>query len=261
MTELLLALALGASGAWYLANARRAPAGVALWRVWCVVGGGAAVLVALSSPIDALVERSFTAHMVQHLLLTSVAAPLIVLGRPVSVLLKSRSTRVSSRRIVRSRAFRAVTHPVVAWLAFVGTMYASHLGPLYEAALESPAWHAAEHSLFLATALLFWLPVAGETPAPNRLGYGARLLYLALGMPAEGFLALAIFSAGRSLYPAYAGPDALGDQRSAAALLWLVGDAVFLLAVILAALAWKADEEARQRRIEQAHDLRPTPAS
>ncbi len=79
-------------------------------------------------------------------------------------------------------------------------------------------------------------------------------------MPAEGFLALAIFSAGRALYPAYAGPGALSDQRSAAALLWIVGDLVMLGALILAAVAWKADEEARQRRIEQGHDLRPTPA-
>jgi cytochrome c oxidase assembly factor CtaG len=261
MTELLPAVALGAAGAWYLANARRPPARVAAWRVACFVAGIVAVLVALASPIDAAVERSFTAHMVQHLLLTSVAAPLIVLGRPVTLLLKSGSTRAWTRRVVRSRAFGALTHPVVAWVAFVGTMYASHLGPLYEAALESPAWHAAEHSLFLTTALLFWLPVAGETPAPNRLGHGARLLYLALAMPAEGFLALAIFSAGRVLYPAYTGRDALADQRSAAALLWIVGDLVFLVALILAAVAWKADEEARQRRIEEGHDLRPTPAS
>jgi cytochrome c oxidase assembly factor CtaG len=261
MSELLLALVLGAASAWYLANARRPPVRISAWRLACFVAGVAAILVALAWPIDALAGRSLTAHMVQHLLLTSVAAPLIVLGRPVTLLLKSGPTRSWTRRVVRSRAFGLLTHPVVAWVAFVGTMYASHLGPLYEAALESPAWHAAEHSLFLASALLFWLPVAGETPAPNRLGHGARLLYLALAMPAEGFLALAVFSAGRVLYPTYSGPDALSDQQSAAALLWIVGDLVFLVALILAAVAWKADEEARQRRIEEGHDLRPTPAS
>jgi cytochrome c oxidase assembly factor CtaG len=260
MTQLLLALALGAAAAWYLANARRPPARLPAWRVASFVGGAAAILVALGPPLDARAEASLTAHMLQHLLLTSVAAPLIVLGRPVTLLLKTTSTRSWARSVVRSRAFGVLTHPVVAWVLFVGAMYAAHIGPLYEAALRSPAWHAAEHSLFLATALLFWLPVAGETPAPNRLGHGARLLYLALAMPAEGFLALAIFSAGEVLYPAYAGPGALGDQRSAAALLWIIGDLVFLAALVLAALAWKADEEARQRRIEQGHGLRATPA-
>jgi putative membrane protein len=261
MTELLLALVLGAAGAWYVGNARRPPARVPAWRVACFVAGFAAILVALGPPVDTMAERSLTAHMVQHLLLTSVAAPLLVLGRPITLLLKTSSTRGFARRVVRSRAFGALTHPVVAWIAFVATMYGAHLGPLYEAALVSPAWHAAEHSLFLASAILFWLPVAGETPAPNRLGHGARLLYLALAMPAEGFLALAIFSAGGVLYPPYAGANALADQRSAAALLWIVGDLVFLVALVLTALAWKADEEARQRRLEEGHDLRPTPAS
>ena len=261
MTELAQALALGAVGAWYLVNAGRSPAPVARWRVAAFAGGVIATLVAIASPIDELAARSLTGHMAQHLLLTSVAAPLIVLGRPVTLLLKSGSTRRWARRSIRSRTFGVLTHPVVAWVAFVGSMYASHLGSLYEAALESPAWHAAEHSLFLATALLFWLPVAGETAAPNRLGHGARLLYLAFAMPAEGFLALALFSADRVLYPTYAGPNALDDQRSAAALLWIAGDAVFLAALIVAAVAWKADEEARQRRIEDGQDVRRTRAS
>jgi putative membrane protein len=260
MTELLVAALLGVAGAWYVVQARRPDARVPAWRFAAFLTGLGTVLAALVSPVDAMAERSFTAHMVQHLLLTAVAAPLLVLGRPLTLALRAGPGRSWVRRAVRSRAFGVLTHPVVAWVAFVGTMYATHLGPLYEAALRSPAWHAAEHSLFLGTALLFWLPVVGETPAPRRLGHGARLLYLALAMPAEGFLALAIFSAGRALYPAYAGPGALSDQRSAAALLWIVGDLVMLGALILAAVAWKADEEARQRRIEQGHDLRPTPA-
>jgi putative membrane protein len=261
MTQLLLAPVLGAVGAWYVANARRPPARTPIWRVACFVGGIAAMLAALVSPIDAAAERSFTVHMVQHLLLTAVAAPLLVLGRPLTLLLRARSTRSWARRAVRSAPFGVLTHPAVAWPAFVATMYATHVGPLYEAALESPAWHAAEHSLFLATALLFWLPVVGDGPASHRLGRGGRLLYLAFAMPAEGFLALAIFSAQRVLYPSYAGPGALADQRAAAALLWVVGDVVILGALIVAALAWKADDEARQRRVEHDHDPRPTPAS
>jgi putative membrane protein len=260
MTEPVLALLLGLSAAWYLTQARRPGARIPAWRQAAFVGGIAAIAVGLLSPLDAVVERSFAAHMVQHLLLTSVAGPLLVLGRPLTLALRSGPGHTWVRRAVRSRPVAVLTHPVVAWMAFVGTMYAAHLGPLYEKALVSPAWHAAEHSLFLATAILFWLPVAGETPAPHRLGFGARLLYLALAMPAEGFLALAIFSAGHVLYPAYAGVGAMNDQRSAAALLWIVGDLVVLAALIVTALAWKADEEARQRRIEDGHGLRPTPA-
>lgn len=220
--------------------------------------GVVAILVALVGPVDAAAHDGLTGHMVQHLLLTSVAAPLIVLGRPLTLMLRSGVARRRLVWVVRSPAFGVLTHPVVGWVAFVGAMYAVHLGPLYEAALRSPAWHAAEHSLFLATAFLFWLPVIGETPAPHALSHGARLLYLALAMPAEGFLALALYSADRVLYPSYAGPGALADQRAAAALLWIVGDLVIVVALILAALAWKRDDEARQRRLEEGHDVRPT---
>lgn len=221
--------------------------------------GVVAVLVALIGPVDEAAHRSLTGHMVQHLLLTSVAAPLIVLGRPLTLALRAGVGRRALVRSMRSRAFAVATHPAVGWVAFVVTMYAVHLGPLYEAALRSPAWHAAEHSLFLGTALLFWLPVVGETPAPNALSHGARLLYLALAMPAEAFLALALFSADHVLYPSYAGPGALEDQQAAAALLWIVGDLVLVVALVLAALAWKRDDEARQRRLEEGHHLRPTP--
>jgi putative membrane protein len=261
MTEMVLALLLGGSAAWYLTQARRPGARIPAWRQAAFVAGISVIAIALLSPLDARVDRSFTAHMVQHLLLTSVAAPLLVLGRPLTLALGSGPGHSWVRRAVRSRWLAVLTHPVVAWVAFVGTMYAAHLGPLYEKALVSPAWHAAEHSLFLATAILFWLPVAGETPAPHRLGFGARLLYLAIAMPAEGFLALAIFSAGHVLYPAYTGVDAMADQRSAAALLWIVGDLVVLGALIVTALAWKADEEARQRRVEEGHAVRTTPAA
>jgi putative copper resistance protein D len=224
-----------------------------------LTAGVVAVLVALVGPVDEAAHRSLTGHMVQHLLLTSVAAPLILLGGPLTLALRSGVGRRSLVRAIRSRAFGVVTHPVVGWVAFVATMYAVHLGPLYEAALRSPAWHAVEHSLFLATAVLFWMPVIGETPAPNALSHGARLLYVALAMPAEGFLALALVSADRVLYPSYAGPGALEDQQAAAALLWIVGDLVLLAALVTAALAWKRDDEARQRRLEGEHAVRLPP--
>jgi putative membrane protein len=260
VSELLQALPIGLAAVWYLPRARGAGSRVPRWRRAAFLAGLGAVAAALLSPIEALAERSLEAHMVQHLLLTVVAAPLLVLGRPLTVAMSAGPGRSWVRRAVRSRAFALATHPVVAWSAFVGTMYAAHLGPLYEAALRSQAWHALEHGLFLGTALLFWLPVTGDTPAPHRLGHGARLVYLILAMPAEGFLALAVFSARHVLYPAYAGPGGLADQAAGAALLWIVGDLAILGALVVSALAWKADEEARQRRIEGAHDLRPTPA-
>ena len=225
-----------------------------------MTAGLVAVVVALVGPIDAAAHERLTAHMVQHLLLTSVAAPLIAFGRPLTLALRSGIARRRLVRATRSPVVSVVTHPLFAWVAFVGAMYAVHLGPLYEAALRSSAWHAAEHSLFLGTALLFWLPVVGETPAPRALSHGARLLYLALAMPAEGFLALALYSADRVLYPSYVGPGALTDQRAAAALLWIAGDLVFVVALILVALAWKRDDEARQRRLEGV-DGRATPGA
>ncbi|MEO5884041.1 MAG: cytochrome c oxidase assembly protein, partial [Candidatus Limnocylindrales bacterium] len=121
--------------------------------------GMAAVAFALLSGIDAYDTTLFSVHMVQHVLLTFVAAPLIALSGPITLLLRAAPPDARRRWILpvlHSRALRVLAFPVVAWVVFAAVMWVSHFSPLFDAALEDPIVHDLEHGLFLGTALLFW---------------------------------------------------------------------------------------------------------
>lgn len=246
---------LAAAGYWALANAvdARHPAHrVPRWRRWSWLAGLAVIVLALASPIEAYDTTLFSVHMVQHLLLAMVAAPLLMLAAPVTLLLRFVSPEARGRWILpvlRSRVVRLVSMPVVVWGLFAGVMWFSHFSPLFEAALEDPVIHRLEHALFLGAGLLFWWPVVGADPGPHRLGHPARILYLALGMPLSSFLGLVIFSSPTVLYPHYEtlertwGMSALEDQAWAGGIMWAGGDLVFVIALILAVAVWLRHEE------------------
>jgi putative copper resistance protein D len=235
-------------------------------RVWCWMAGLLVLLVATQSVIGAYDTTLFTVHMGQHLLLTMVAAPLLLLGAPVTLLLRAASADV--RRdvilpVLHSRVVRMVSNPIVAWTQFAVVMWASHVSGLFDAALEDPLVHVLEHVLFLGSALLFWWPVIGVDPAPRRLSHPLRIGYLLVGMPFSSFLGLAIFSATAVLYPHYAtltrdwGQSPLEDQQWAGGIMWAAGDLVFFLAVVIAVGAWLRAEEAEGRRIDSILDRQP----
>jgi putative copper resistance protein D len=221
------------------------------------------LFVALCSPIATYDTTLFSAHMVQHLLLTMVAAPLLVLAAPITLLLRVSSGDTRRRVILpflHSRPMRVISHPVVTWILFAAVMWASHFSFLFDAALESELWHIVEHALYLGVALLFWWPAIGADPSPWRLPHPARVGYLFLGMPQSSFLGLAIFSAPAVLYTHYAtlerswGPTPLADQQLAGGLMWVVGDLFFLIGMLLAVWVWMRAEEAEGRRVDAQLD-------
>ena len=216
------------------------------------------IVLALNSPVDAYADASFSVHMAQHLILTLAAPPLLALGAPITLALRAASTS-SARRIagvLRGRVASFLGHPVVGWVSFVGVSYAVHLSPLFDASLRSNAVHAFEHGLWLASALIYWWPIVGRDPTPHPVAYPVRLLSLFLTMPAMSFLAAAIFTARAPLYPTYAslpppwGPMAFASQQDAAVMMWLVGNAVSMVAMLILAAAWKRSDDERQRRLE-----------
>jgi putative copper resistance protein D len=229
-------------------------------------GGAAALLLALSSGIDAYADTWFSIHVVQHLLLTFVAPPLLAWSAPVTLALRA-LPREEGRRLVRAlhtRPVRWLTHPVVGWLAFAAVPFAVHFSGYYDDALRYTWVHASEHLLLFSVGLVYWWPIVGVDPAPRRLDHPARVLSLVMAMPAQSFLALAIYSAPLTLYPGYAarsapfGPSALSDQRTAAALMWVVGGVFLLLAVMGSIARWKRAEERRELGRERAEArLRP----
>ena len=206
---------------------------------------------ALLSGIERYDTTLFSVHMVQHILLVLVAAPLIALAAPITLLLRL-ATPDTRRRwilpVLHSRVLRVLAFPVVAWLVFAGVMWASHFSPLFDAALEDPLIHDVEHLLFLSTALLFWWPAVAQDPGPWRMPHPARALYVFLQMPQNTFLAVVILGASTVLYPHYAsttrtwGPTPMEDQQLAAGIMWLAGDLIFLAAVLGLVAAWMRHE-------------------
>ena len=233
----------------------------AAWSTW--FGAGLATLaVALVSPVDAYADVSFSVHMGQHLLLTMLAPPLLALGAPITLALRASSpgTARAITSALKSHAVSFLGRPVVGWLLFVTVPVAVHYSPLFDLAIRSRPWHAFEHASWVSVALVFWWPIVGRDPSPHPVRYPVRLLSMFLAMPATSFLALALYMASSPIYPAYAslaapwGLSALGDQRNAAVLMWLVGNLGMMVAMLLVAAAWKRDDDARQRRLEARAD-------
>jgi len=235
-------------------------------RMICFGAGLLAVVVAVDGPPDVLSGVSLSAHMVQHLLLQLVAPPLLLLGAPLSLLLRADPPWLPRRalvRVLRSRPVRVLAHPLTALALFTFVLIASHLTPLYNLALEHQWLHELEHVTFFVTALLFWWPAIGVDPAPHRLSYPGRLLYLLVDMPVMAYLGLAIASSSRVLYPYYAahpppwGASPLQDQGVAGTIMWIAGTFTMIPAMAVVFLRWLDDDGRKQARRE----ARPVPGA
>ncbi len=227
--------------------------------------GLACLAVALLSGIERYDTELFSVHMVQHTLIVFGAGPALVLAAPITLLLRVATPDVRNRWILpvlRSRVVKVVAHPLVAWLLFTAVTWGSHLSSLFDAALEDALVHDLEHGLYLASSMLFWWPVVGRDPSPWRLPYPARIGYLFLQMPLMSLLGVLILFSGTVLYPHYVTtgrawpPTPLEDQQLAGALMWGIGDLVFIVAIFIVIAAWMRAEEASTRRREAAEDAR-----
>jgi cytochrome c oxidase assembly factor CtaG len=241
-----------------------------VWRTGAFLLGLATLLVALVSPVDAYAAVSFAVHMVQHMLLTVVAAPLVMLGAPIRPLLRGLPAVLRAgviRPLARATAIRAAVHflrhPLIAAALYVGGLYAWHVPALYDAALADARVHVLEHAWFFVSALLFWSVVIDPEPFRATLGYAARLPYLlVLGAAQNTVLGGVLSFTSRVLYTGYEGIadttgfgfDRVTDQRVGGAVMWVVGDMVFLAAASLSFFLWLAEEEEMQRRRERMTD-------
>ncbi len=251
-------------GGAYLAGVRRVECrggSVPRARVRWFAAALAVLTLALCSPLASVSERRFSVHMVQHLLLTYGAAPLLAFGAPVTLALQAAGPGAGRQRLLgllHHPVVRAVTHPVTAWVAFAAVMYVTHFSGLYEASLRHPAVHGFEHLLYLGVAVLFWWPVIRRDPVPGSFPWPGRLLYLVLAMPYQSLLGLAIFSSSRPLYPRYVETlgraAAIDDQHLAGAVMWVGGDLLMLTAIGLAIAAWARHEERATARLDAQLD-------
>jgi cytochrome c oxidase assembly factor CtaG len=210
--------------------------------------GWLALVAALDSPLDALSAALFSAHMVQHELLMIVAAPLLVIGRPLAVWIWAfpASTRDSLGSAVRSRWVRApwrwLTKPTVAWVLHAAALWGWHAPIFFQAALEYSGIHTLQHASFLASALLFWWTVFGDTA---RRGDGAQaMLSLFTTMVHTGALGALLTLAPALWYPDYIesssalGFDPLHDQQLGGLVMWVPGGLAYLIGGLIVSARW-----------------------
>ena len=242
--------ALAVYGIAWLAATRRS-----LVRLWSWAGGLVALAVATAPTVEAWSARSFTGHMVQHLVMIVVAAPLLVLSRPVATMAALWSPRwFHSSAHRRSASWWRRSGPLVAPAAFLATLYITHLTGIYDAALTNQVLHDAEHLAYVATACGLWAVVtaSGRVGAPRRVG----AVFGVIG--GSALLGVILLSATTPLIPTYVAElgtqGALDDQRAAASLMWVGGMAITLPLLIVSVWRWAAAEERVAQRSEAVRD-------
>jgi putative membrane protein len=244
-------------GALWRGDSRR---GVTPWQAVSFAGGLIVLFAALISPLHPLGRELLWAHMVQHVLLVLVAAPLLVLGSPVVPM--TLALPIPWRRRIRGWGrvswLRSTGHflarPLVAWLLHVTTLWAWHAPALYDAAVRSHVIHAMEHLSFLATALLFWWVALPQ--GRRHLARGADVLYVFTGGVQSGALGALLAFAGTPVYAVYAhttirwGLTPLQDQQLAGLVMWIPAGLLYVVAAGFLFTRWMTSVEREARKAE-----------
>ncbi|MGH8728918.1 MAG: cytochrome c oxidase assembly protein [Burkholderiales bacterium] len=199
--------------------------------------GWTALVIALVSPLDEMGDRIFSAHMLQHEILMLIAAPLIVLSKPLGVFAwaMSVSLRFPITRPFQMRAWRAfwrnLTTPLSAWILHAVVLWGWHAPALFEASLRDEALHVAQHASFFLSALLFWWALLKAR--------SSAALYLLTTMIHTGVLGALFTFAPVVLYPVYLGssPDPLEDQQLGGLIMWVPAGFILLFAGL--AFLWR----------------------
>lgn len=234
--------------------------GVRGWEAWAFAGGWLALFVALVSPLHPWGEVLFAAHMTQHEILMLVAAPLLVLGRPMIPFLWA--LPVSWAREVggwgRARwfqaAWRAVTNPLAAWAIHAAALWVWHVPALFQATLESDLVHTLQHVCFLFSALLFWWALVHGRQ--GLMGYGAAVLYMFTTSVHSGLLGAILTFAKTVWYPAYMqttrswGLTPLEDQQLGGLIMWIPAGFVYVFAGLMLFAGWLRESERRAAKRE-----------
>jgi putative membrane protein len=235
------------------------------WRAASFYAGLLVVLAALASPIDTLAEKLFWVHMTQHVMLLTVAAPLIVLGAPWSSIwrpLPLGLRRSVAKTISRSpwwaplrELAKLLARPLPAWIAFNVNLVAWHVPGAYDLAVRNRAVHDLEHVTFLLFGVLLWAQVLDSPPLRARLSAIHRVYYTVASAIVSWVVALVLVFASAPLYPAYAhlahrpgGISALADQQLAGGVMLVPGSLSMMLFVFIQLYMWiGVDEDVRRR--------------
>lgn len=265
LAAVALAYAWGLALLWRRAGIGR---GVPVWRALSYFTGAEVLTYALTA-LDGRADAFFAWHMVQHLLLITVAAPLLVLGTPLYVLawvlplsLRRRLARAWHGAPPLRAAWASLSHPVTVWVLATVVFWAWHVPAFYEAAVRDNRLHALEHLSFVVTAAMFWW-AALQPQGRRSLSLGAGVVYLFVTALQGSLLGALLVFARNPLYAGYAGRalalgrDPLADQQLAGLVMWVPSGVVYLSLAAAFFVRWLRDEEqgqrAREARAQTAH--------
>jgi len=229
--------------------------GVKRWEAGCFAAGWIALFIALVSPLHPWGSVLMSAHMSQHEILMLVAAPLLVLGRPVLVWLKAipAAWAASLGRLANRNGWlatwRAISNPLAAWLIHAVALWIWHIPSLFQATIDNDLVHTLQHASFLGSALLFWWAVMhGRQRAAM---FGMAVLYMFTTAMHSGLLGVLITFADTLIYPAYRdttqswGLTALEDQQLGGLIMWIPAGIVYIIAGLAFMTGWLRESERR----------------
>jgi cytochrome c oxidase assembly factor CtaG len=224
------------------------------WRTGMFLAGLAVVVLATESGIGAYDDVLFWDHMIQHLMLIMVAPPLLVVGQPATLLLHASRNPLHTwaKRVLRSRVVSFLTWPPFGLVAYAATIVGTHLTGLMSLVLRNPALHDGEHALYLVVGYLFFLPIIGREPIRWRVSYPVRLLILILAMPVDTFTGLVLGYASSGMGMQAGGrpagsPSPVEDVHWGGAVMWIGGDAIMFVFMMVVFLMWSRNELADTR--------------
>jgi putative membrane protein len=235
------------------------PGLISPWRFAAFITGIIFVWIAIGSPLNAFDDALLTVHMVQHLLLMSVAPPLILLGAPQLPLLHG-LPQFFARKIVGPvlrwslvrRLERIGGNPAFCWFAAAIALIGWHIPAIFELALRWPRLHELEHACFLGAGLLFWWPVVQPWPsAPRWPAWSIPLYLFCATLPCDALSAFLAFC-DRVVYPSYLSAprifawSPLADQQCAAALMWVAVTIILVVPAVIVTTHILAHREERE---------------
>src|SRR5215470_4642363 len=234
------------------------------WRAFSFGVGLFLIWIAVASPIASLDHELLTVHMLQHLLLLTLAPPLIWLGEPARSLAQGLPQRFVPRVIgpVSRRPWlqtlgKSLIKPQACWLAAAAALVGWHIPGAFTLGMQSEAWHMVEQGSFLFFGLLFWWPVVQPWPSVSRPGLSMILYLFFATLPCDILSGFLVFC-DRVVYPIYfssshlLGLSALGDQQCAAALMWTGVTVVYLIAGAVLTMHLLSPQRSREHVVMQS---------